>query len=136
MTAIRHKTLSPIWVTLSGKDGRDKRNRRSGKIRFNRSNKATTFTTTGARGEKNKHEPYFWLEGTSKSVNPTLRIEVYDWDAVGTHDFLGGVELDIEDVVKLQRATLVKARANGGSVDHQVYLQRQRRIRPAVFSEF
>ncbi|CAN0543621.1 unnamed protein product, partial [Ectocarpus sp. 8 AP-2014] len=72
----------------------------------------------GGAAAREEDKPYFWLEGT-RSTNPRLRVELYDWDAVGSHDFLGGVELDMAELVELQRLTLGKARANGGNTDQQ-----------------
>lgn len=57
---------------------------------------------------------------STHSLNPRLRVELYDWDAVSSHDFLGGIELDVEELVELQRITLGKARANSGNMDEQV----------------
>lgn len=99
-TVVRHKTLNPVWFT---EDGREH----------------TTVVDNGSRKQTKTEQPNFWLEG-SASVNPLLRVEVYDWDAVGSHDFLGGVELDLSDVVELQRNTLAKIRAHGSSSGQQV----------------
>lgn len=99
-TAVRRKTLNPVW--FSGPAG--------GKP-----------PQTGAAGSPvvQENKPYFWLESTC-SVNPRLRVEMYDWNAVSAHDFLGGVELDVAELVELQRATLGKARVHGGNTDQQV----------------
>eukprot|EP00903_Cladosiphon_okamuranus_P010458 g9894.t1 len=78
--------------------------------------------TVANRLAAQEDKPYFWLESTC-SANPRLRVELYDWDAVSTHDFLGGVELDVAELVELQRATLGKARANGGTMDQQLLLK-------------
>lgn len=62
--------------------------------------------------------PYFRLE-KARSVNPRLWIEVYDWDTIGSDDFLGGVDLDIHDIIDLQRTTLRKANQAGGNHGEQ-----------------
>ena len=99
-TAVCHKTLNPVWFDGPADSKKPK---------------------TGASGPLPAvDKPYFWLEST-RSVNPRLRVELYDWDAVGAHDFLGGVELDVRELVELQRSTLGKARAAGGIMDNQVY---------------
>lgn len=95
------KTLSPVWFV--GPAG-------------SKQQKTAVVAGSPIAQEDN---PYFWLEST-RSANPRLRVELYDWDAVSTHDFLGGVELDMAELVELQRATLGKARANGGNTDQQV----------------
>lgn len=92
-TVVRRKTLNPVW--FAGPTGKKQ--------------------TTPLQEDK----PYFWMEST-RSVNPCLRVEVFDWDAVGSHDFLGGIELDVGEIVELQRMTLGKARATGGNTDDQV----------------
>lgn len=97
-TGVCRRTLHPVW--FSGPAG---------------SMQPKTASSPAAQEDK----PYFWLESTC-SANPRLRVELYDWDAVSTHDFLGGVELDMAELVELQRATLEKARANGGNTDQQV----------------
>lgn len=99
-TAVCRKTLSPVWFAGPGAGNKQPKNLAGSPV---------------AQEEK----PYFWLESTC-SANPRLRVELYDWDAVGEHDFLGGVELDMAELVELQRATLGKARANGGNTDQQV----------------
>lgn len=99
-TAVRRKTLNPVWFAEPAIKGKQKK---------------AAADATKPQDEK----PYFWLESTN-SVNPCLRVEIYDWDAVGSHDFLGGVELDMGELVQLQRLTLLKARANGGNTDQQV----------------
>ncbi len=96
-TAVCRKTLNPVWFAGPARSTKPK----------------------GGPPAAEEEKPYFWLESTC-SVNPRLRVEVYDWDAVGTHDFLGGVELDVGELVELQRATLKKVRAAGGDKDHQV----------------
>lgn len=103
-TVVRRKTLNPIWV-----DEND--NTCSNTMQHN--------TRQRKAAAKEEVKPYFWLESAC-SVNPRLRVEVYDWDAMGSHDFLGGVELDVEELVELQRATLGKARVNGGNRGRQV----------------
>ena len=99
-TAVCRKTLSPVWFVGGG----------GGK---------KTKTLAGSPVASQEEKPYFWLEST-RSANPRLRVELYDWNAVSTHDFLGGIELDMAELVELQRATLGKARANGGNTDQQV----------------
>lgn len=37
---------------------------------------------------------------------------MYDWDAVGWHDFLGGIELDLDQMMNLQRTTLARAKTS------------------------
>ena len=50
-------------------------------------------------------------------------MELFDWDAIGAHDFLGGVELDVGEVAELQRATLAKAmRISGGNEGDKVWV--------------
>lgn len=93
-TVVRRKTLNPVW--FAGPTGKKP-------------------PAAALQEEK----PYFWMEST-RSVNPCLRVEVFDWDAVGSHDFLGGIELDVGEIVELQRKTLGKARAAGGNTDDQV----------------
>ncbi|CAM9137499.1 unnamed protein product [Scytosiphon promiscuus] len=100
-TAIRHNTLNPAWFA---EPAAGERPRAAG----------------GAAPEEEK--PYFWLESTC-STNACFRVELYDWDAVGAHDFLGGVELGMAELVELQRVTLRKARANGGNADQQMLLK-------------
>lgn len=94
-TAVRRKTLNPVWFTEDNKE-------------------STIVVDTGSLQQTKPEQPYFWLEGAA-SMNPLLQVEVYDWDAVGSHDFLGGVELDLREVVELQRITLAKIRAHGGT---------------------
>lgn len=87
-------------------------------------------------GTSSENRPYFWLE-SSCSLNPRLRVEVYDWDAVGSHDFLGGVELDMDQLIELHRITLGKAKASGNA-DQQVHtgvsLPNKRKVRFLVQS--
>lgn len=97
-TTVRHKTLNPVWFKEPAAGKRPKE--------------------AGGAMPQAEEKPYFWLEST-RSTNACLRVELYDWDAVGSHDFLGGVELDMGGLVELQRLTLRKARANGGSTDQQ-----------------
>lgn len=99
-TSVRRKTLNPVWFAEDDKGN-------------------SIVVDNGSRKQTKTEQPYFWLEG-SASVNPLLRVEVYDWDVVGSHDFLGGVELDLSEVVKLQRNTLAKIRAHGESSGQQV----------------
>jgi hypothetical protein len=63
-------------------------------------------------------EPYFLLP-VPVSSNPRLVIEVFDWDAVGAHDFLGGCELSYDEVDALRRGTLAKARSQGRAAVNQ-----------------
>ncbi|CAM9115968.1 unnamed protein product [Ectocarpus sp. 13 AM-2016] len=107
-TAVRHKTLNPVWFTKPTPSRQTK--------------------GTGGAAVREEDRPYFWLEGT-RSTNPRLRVELYDWDAVGSHDFLGGVELDMAELVELQRVTLGKARANGGNTDQQMVLKTEYPLR-------
>ncbi|CAN0018446.1 unnamed protein product [Ectocarpus sp. 6 AP-2014] len=109
-TAVRHKTLNPVWFTEPAPIRQRK--------------------ATGGAAAQEEDKPYFWLEGT-RSTNPRLRVELYDWDAVGSHDFLGGVELDMAELVELQRLTLGKARANGGNTDQQMLLKTEYPLRPS-----
>lgn len=109
-TAVLRKTLAPVWVAHTTTD-----DQRKGKNR-------EEHHTTSSPVEEGSSKPYFWLE-SARSVNPLLRVELYDWDAVGSHDFLGGVELDLDDLVELQRETLRKARARGGDTEHQVHVR-------------
>lgn len=102
---MRRKTLSPVWVG----EGAD-----SMKSKVSESN-------THQAGVPSKHKPYFRLE-SSCSLNPRLRVEVYDWDAVGSHDFLGGVELNMDQLIELHRVTLRKAKTSG-NVDRQVRMK-------------
>lgn len=110
-TVVRRKTLNPVWVVEANK----------GTAGYKRSSNGTSnikqHKTAASVAEED--QPYFWLESVS-SVNPRLRVELYDWDAVGSHDFLGGVELSLEEIVDLQRITLGKAKMSGGKTDQQV----------------
>lgn len=98
-TAVCRKTLNPVWYAGPAGSKQPK--------------------AAAASPVAQEDKPYFWLESTC-STNPRLRVELYDWNAVSTHDFLGGVELDMTELLELQRATLRKARANGGNTDQQV----------------
>lgn len=116
-TVVRRKTLNPVWAsdtespaTLVGKKSVRPKNSKGG-----REKEAHVV----ADEEEHKDEPCFWLRSACSS-NPRLRVELYDWDALGSHDFLGGVELDAEDVVELQRRTLALARMNSGKEDDKV----------------
>lgn len=106
-TVVRRKTLNPVWVSEPGKGA----------------SSTVSRAEKTAAGEGNK-KPSFWLRNVCSS-NPRLRVEVFDWDALGSHDFLGGVELDVEEVAELQRATLAKAttgRVMSGGEDDKVYV--------------
>ena len=100
-TAVRRGTLNPVW--FSENDARAK--------------------AAGSGDSGQRERSYFSLESTC-SLNPRLRVEVYDWDAVESHDFLGGVELSLCELVKLQRVTLAKVRATGGHAEQQVRASR------------
>lgn len=98
-TAICKNSLNPVWFNESA-IGTRAQSEKSG----NRHQPADDCNDT----------PYFWLESAC-SLNPRLRVEVYDWDAVGWHDFLGGVELDMDQMMNLQRTTLAKAKTTSSS---------------------
>ncbi|CAM9312928.1 unnamed protein product, partial [Phaeothamnion confervicola] len=53
--------------------------------------------------------------------NPTLRVEIFDWEAIGPHGFLGGVELTQDQLAALRRETSRKARAvtTGAALDQR-----------------
>lgn len=96
---MRRKTLNPVWFQADSGT-----HRKDGSTPKSQSQSQDVSRDCG--------KPYFWLEGTF-SVNPRLRVEVYDWDALGSHDFLGGVELGMDEITDLQRTTVRNAKVSG-----------------------
>ncbi|CAM9146787.1 unnamed protein product [Chrysoparadoxa australica] len=90
-TKVKKNTLDPRWISA-----------RSTKPKAKKGKKVET-------AEDDDKEPYFSIP-PAKSRCPKLRLEVYDWEAMGSHDFLGGIELSIDDMVELQRKTLKKSK--------------------------
>ncbi|CAM9490869.1 unnamed protein product, partial [Choristocarpus tenellus] len=76
-TAVIKNTLNPIWVNKS--DGKEKE--------IGKSTKRTKMEADfGDDVNESDDRPYFWLEPAC-SLNPKLRVELYDWKTVGSHDF-------------------------------------------------